>query len=818
MRLLDDLRLDVRYALRSLGRAPAFTATVLVLLALGIGVNSAMFSLTDAVLWRLLPVRDPQQLVFLDRFPGRVAGGFKKFSDISYPLMLALRDRDPLVEQTTTFFSGAQAATIDGAPEPVQVLEVADNFYELLGVGPAEGRLFQVGDGARGGLAVLSHGFWQRRFGGRPLTGSALTIGDTVYAIVGVTRPGFFGVAPGSEFDVSLTIDERQMAVAEGAVSDPRARPLSVVMARLRPGADADGVGRSLTALLRRMLVEERVAGLDPPEIDAHRIEARTASQGIETLRRRVSKPLVALMALVVLVLLITCANIANLQLARGAARQREMAVRLSIGAGRARLIRQLLVESLLLSAAGGLAGIVVAHGCLRALLALLTTTGQPALVQAGLDARTLLFTAAASIAAGVLFGVAPAWRASRLDVDAVVKRGGTDGRVRSMPSRLLVVAQVALSLVLVVGAGLLVRTFQNLVFLDAGFDRARVLAVAVNPQMAGLKGERVASLYRRTLERVALLPGVRAATFERNQPLSGGGSLSSIMPPGFETDQELITWFEEVGPHYAETLGLRLIAGRDLRAGDDSHAPRVLLINEAAAATFFPGQNPIGRRMGRSARRDDYEIVGVVANVRHQNLREAPRVTVYLPALQDPEIRNTSLLVRASGDPLALVPAIRQIVRDLEPSVPIMKVTTLSEVAASSLLAERLTASLATVFGVLALLVAGVGLSGVLLFGVARRTRELGVRMALGATMSDVAGLVLRESTFVVGSGVLIGLPCAWGCARLAQTLLFGLSPSDPVTLAAAVAMLAFVAAVASVMPARRAAAVNPVVALRTE
>jgi predicted permease len=589
-------------------------------------------------------------------------------------------------------------------------------------------------------------------------------------------------------------------------------------MARVRPGADTQAVGRSLTRLLRAMLVEERV-NIASGQLEAHRIEARTASQGIETLRRRVSKPLVALMALVGLVLLVTCANIANLQLARGAARQREMAVRLSVGAGRGRLVRQLLVESLLLSTAGGVAALLVAYGCIHALLALLDTGKQPLALQAGLDARTLLFTAGASMGAGILFGVAPAWRASRLDADAVVKVGGTDARTRAMPSRLLVVAQVALALVLVVGAGLLARTFQNLVSLDAGFDRDNLLAVAVDPQMAGVRGARVATFYQRTLERVSRLPGVRAASFERNEPLSGGGSLSTIRPAGYAGDPELVTWFEEVGPRYAETLGLPVMAGRDLRDSDDAQAPRVMLINEAAAAVFFPGHDPVGRRMGDSERSSGYEIVGVVANMRHQSLREAPRVTVYLPALQDPQqIRNTSLLVRTAGDPAALAPAVRQIVRELEPSVPVMHVTTLADVAAGSLVSERLTATLATVFGALALLVAGVGLSGVLLFGVARRTRELGVRMALGATMQDVARLVLRESTLVVGAGILIGLPCAWAAARLAQTLLFGLSPGDPVTLAAAVALLAVVTALASVTPARRAAAVDPVIALRTD
>jgi len=310
----------------------------------------------------------------------------------------------------------------------------------------------------------------------------------------------------------------------------------------------------------------------------------------------------------------------------------------------------------------------------------------------------------------------------------------------------------------------------------------------------------------------------VRSASFERNRPLSGGGSLSNIRPPGFVAEDDLLTWFEEVGPHYVETLGLRVIAGRDLRLDDDANSPKVTLINESAARAFFPGQSPLGRRIGRGPKHDDFEVVGVVADVRHQNLRDAPRITVYLPALQDPNIRSTSLLVRTTGDPLALAPAIRQIVGQIEPAVPIMSVTTLAEVASRSLRAERLTATLATVFGLLALLLAGVGLSGVLLFGVARRTREIGVRMALGATIREVETMVLRESSAVVATGILVGLPCALAAGRLGRSLLFGLSSSDPWIIGTAAMTLAVVSVLASIWPARRAAAVNPLVALRSE
>jgi predicted permease len=477
-----------------------------------------------------------------------------------------------------------------------------------------------------------------------------------------------------------------------------------------------------------------------------------------------------------------------------------------------------MLTESLILAAVGGLAGIAVAYWCLQGLVALVAAGSDPLVLRVSLDSRTLAFTAAVTIATGLLFGLAPAWRSSRAGVDALAQRSGDRGRPVSMPSRLLVVAQVTLSMVLLVGAGLFVRSFRNLVTLDAGYHRTNVLAVGLDPQLAGLKGPRVANLYRRTLERVAVLPGVQSASFERNRPLSGGGSLSGIRPPGYVGDEELITWFEEVGPRYFETLGMRLVAGRDFRMNDDIEAPKVIAINETAARAFFPNQNPLGRRMGRGPGFDDYEVVALVADARHVNLREPPKLMVYLPALQDPNIRSTSILVRTTGDPLPLADEVRHIVREIEPSAPVMSVTTLAEVAARSLRAERLTATLASVFGALALVLAGVGLSGVLLFGVARRTREIGVRMALGATIGQVMAMVLRESTVVVAAGIAIGLPCAMATGRLAQSLLFGLSPSDPWTMIGAASILIAVAVIASIWPARRAASVNPLVALRCE
>jgi predicted permease len=525
-------------------------------------------------------------------------------------------------------------------------------------------------------------------------------------------------------------------------------------------------------------------------------------------------------MALVAIVLLITCANVANLLLARAAARQREVAIRASIGAGRRRLVRQLLTESLVLSLASGALGLLLAYWGKEGLIRLASSGRTETLpVNVALDHRALLFTLGISLGTGLLFGLAPAWKGS--GVTWMGLAAGSTSTRRSILSRALVSAEVALSIVLVAGAGLFVRTFQNLAQLDAGFRRDHVLTVRVNPTLARMKEPQSRLLYTEIIERINSLPGVVSASYSRMPPLSGGSSLSGIAPPGYispPAEDGPLTYVESVGPRYFETLGMRLIAGRDFRTEDNQNGPKVIAINETAARKYFPGQNPIGRRMGHGSNRSEFEVIAVLADARRRSLREAADPTVYLPVLQSGDARDTVFQIRTHGDPFQLAPTIRQIVREVNAAVPVMEVNSLEEMANRTLAQEQLVAALSSLFGAMALILAGVGLAGVLSFAVVRRTSEIGIRMALGARQHDVTWMILRESLALALAGIVVGLPCTIAAASAAQSLLFGLTPVDPGTLGFAAVLLAIAALAAAYVPARRAARISPMAALRCE
>ena len=811
---------DLRYGARTLRRNPGFTFVAVVTLALGIGANTALFSLADTVLWKPLPVANPEQLVFLDRHPGRVFGGLKKFCDVSYPLLLALRDRDPRVTGATTFNMRQMMVSIGGEAERVSSLWVADDFYAVLGVTSFAGRLIQPGDSRGARVAVLSHGYWQRRFGGRPIIGSAITVNGTPHTIVGVVPPAFIGVSPGESFDVSAPLAREELETRGMTTADPRAPPLSYAIARLEAGVNATEASASLTAVLQRMMMEERLVAA-PAEAERHRIEARPAARGLDGLRRSFAVPLRALLGLVALVLLIGCANTANLLLTRAAARAREMATRLSLGASGARLVRQLLTESLLLSALGGAAGLLIAHWSLEALIHALGTGAKPIVIEASLDARTLVFTGVACLGTALLFGLAPALHAARLDGVAVASRARHAVRGTTPLNRLLLVGQVALALVLLVAAGLFVRTLRNLATLDTGFDRRHVLVAALSAATSGA-GAPLEDRFQLLLERALTLHGVDSATLGRIIPLSGSSTLTSIWPASYvpPPGTEPITYMNAVGPRYLETLGIQVVAGRDFTVADDRHARKVAIINEAAARLYFPGRDPVGQRIGGGGARDTFEVVGVAADVRDFMLRQPARVMVYLPVLQQggAYLHDLSLQVRTSGDPVAIAADVRRLVRESSPHLSVISVTTLDDIANRSIVPERLMATLATAFSGLGLLLAAVGLGGVLAYSVARRTNEIGIRMALGADAAGVVLMVIRELLALVAVGMVLGLCAGVAGGHAARSLLFGLTPADPVTLLAAVAILGGVALLACWIPARRAARVDPLVALRNE
>lgn len=831
---LESVAQDVRYGVRTLRTNLGFTTVATLTLALGIGATTAIFSLTHTVLWKPLPVKDPEQLVFLQRYPGRpFPNGERKFCDISYPLLAALRERDPHLAGATTFWSRQMNGGVGGEAEPLTALWVADDFYSVLGVTAFMGRLIQPGDMPSDRLTprvVLSHGYWERRFAGRPVVGSVMTLNGTPRTIVGVTKPDFFGASPGETFDVSIPIPEQTLMGGKGAgLTDLRGDRLFFALARLKPGVTEDQVNRSLTMLLQEQIRREQRPGADPVDLAQQRIQATTASRGLDRLRTTLSTPLAALMALVVLVLLIACANLAALWLSRATARRREMAIRASIGAGRMRLLRQLVTESLMLAGLGGALALAIAHVAIAGVLRLVASGHQPIFLSASLDQRALVFTACVSILAGVLLGVAPAWKASRPGRTPMVGRPIGVDRPISALQKLLVAGQVTLTVVLLVGAGLFMRSLQNLTSLDAGFRRDHVLLVTLNSQFVRLaphppdpKAERMLDLFELVLDRVAALPGVTSATYGAAAPLSGAQSLSGIAPPGYvsATGDDPVTYFVAVGPRYFETLGTPLVAGRDFRSTDKRNTPKVIVINETAARLFFPKGTAVGSRVGPSENPTEFEVIGVAADVRNVSLRQPAGLMAYLPVLQmeGAYLQNTKLHIRTNGDPLALVPSVRQVVREAHPSFPVMGVTTLDEVAARSLVRERLTATLAGCFGGLALLIAGVGLGGVLSYAVARRTNEIGIRIALGARRGNVIVMVLRESLLLVGVGMAVGVMCSIPVGRAAASLLFGLTPVDPLTLGATVAILGFVSLLAAYWPAQRAAHVDPIVALRCE
>lgn len=823
MRWLESYWQDLKYALRGLSLNRGFTAVTVVSLALGIGANTGIFSVLDAVLWKMLPVEEPQELVFLDRHDGRQTpfspgGKFRKFCDISYDLMREFDRRSSVVTGVTTFQGGPMIASIRGELEPVSTLRVDDNFYSVVGVRPHAGRLIQAGDMESGNIVVLSYAYWQRRFGGEPVVGNSISLDGTVYTIGGIAPPEFFGVVPGHGFDISVPLIERELRSTGPPPADPRSGRLFFVIARLKRKVGTEEAGRSLSVLLRQMMHEQRVVLGAGNLIDQHWIEATPASHGLASLRAQYSKPLVAVMTLVFIVLLITCANVANLLLARATVRQKEMAIRASIGAGRQRLVRQLMTESMVLGLAGGTAGLLLAYWTKEGLLALVSIgRAEPIPLDVSLDHRALLFTFAVSIGTGLLYGLAPAWRASGASWTGLGSR--TADRRPSNLSKVLVAVEVALSIVLLAGAALFVRSFQNLTTLDAGFHRDHVLMVSINPTLAGMQQTQNRMLYTRVAEGIMALPGVVSASYSRMSPLGGGSSLSGMAPPAYVSppgEGGPLTYFQSVGPRYFETLGMRVVAGRDFRVEDNEDAPKVIAINEAAARKYFPGQDPIGQRMGHEENRSEFEVIAVVSDARTTNLREPAEVTAYLPVLQAGEARDTVLQIRTTGEPLQLATMIRQVVREVNAAVPVMSVSTLDEWTDRSLALERLVATLATLFGVLALVLASVGLAGVLWFNVARRKNEIGIRMALGAQQGHVIWLVFRESLALVVAGMLVGLPCAIAAAAAARSLLFGLNPADPASLGVAVVVLGLVTLTATYGPARRAARISPMEALR--
>jgi predicted permease len=845
LRFFDECGQDLRYAFRALKSNPGFAAVAVLSLALGIGANTAIFSLLDAVLLKSLPVARPGELSLLNS-----DGATMRSGTFSYPLFQRFRDAAPAANTLIAMSRIAPLNTLapgerESVPASGQL--VSGEYFSTLGVYPELGRLLtsednRIVDGHP--VAVISHGFWQRRFGGSPaVLGQRIQLNGSSFTIVGVASGVFSGVWVDAPVDLWLplmmqhTVRYAQHYSANNAQADRPWTPqdgiiwLDVV---LRANSEQSSRLRTIlntTFQQNVALRAQRDAGAEERRLflDQH-LSFRPFGHGFSNLRSDFAAPLWALMAMVAVVLLIACANIANLLLARSAARQREIAVRLSIGASRARLIRQLLTESTLVAALGGAAGIATAHWVSAFLARLALGHQSEAVLPAfGLDLRVLGFAAALSIATGILFGLAPAFRTTRVQLSDALKAGSrsvfSGSRVGGM--RPLVALQVALSLALLVGAGLFARSLRNLMQIDPGFDREHVLSVWIDPQIAGYPRDRLPGLYQRLTERIEAVPGVRSASISSCGLASGCGAfMDGINISGYQRrpGEQVLLQINVVGPKYFTTVGIPVVAGRALDARDTERAPKVAVINEAMARRYFANRSPLGERFGYVKTTGGpgnpppaAEIVGVVRDARVTNVRDAAVPMAYYARQQSKDYSN-NIDVRAAGDPRWIAGEVRKAVHDADPNLPLNRVATMTEQISDNVNMDRLVAYLTSAFGILALALASVGLYGVMSYAVARRTAELGIRMALGAHPSQVLWMVLRESLVLVALGVVVGLPLVFAASRFLKGMLFGLAPSDSTTVVSAALVLVFVAAVASYLPALRASRIEPTVALRYE
>ncbi len=816
---------DLRFGARMLIKNPGFTLVAALSLALGIGANTAIFSLLDALLLKPLPVKQPEQLVIVGTdTPSQPGRGFSFFS---YPVFREIREKNSVFSGMFARSGLQMSLSGSGQTERVQGEVVSGNFFSVLGVNPLVGRLLTEADDQTPGehpVAVISFNFWQRRFGADPqIVGKTISLNGYPFTIIGVSQQGFHGVEVGAAPDVRIPLMmDGQVRPKPGApIFEQRGNWWLSVMARLNPGVSVEQAQAATDTVFQiaREPDVRRIKGDSPDDRDfkSRRIQLVSAKTGASNLSHQLSQPLFVLMCLVGVVLLIACLNVANLLLARATMRQKEIAVRLALGAGRFRLARQLLTEGFLLSALGGSLGLLFARWGTDVLLGFLP---QGRALEINPDLRMFGFTLSVTLLSGLLFSLVPALQSTRpnlipaLKNDAVVAPGG--GRRWEM-GRLLVILQVALSLVLLIGAGLFARSLRNLKMVDTGYNADQIVTMAFDPAQSGYKIERLRNFYSQLSERLGALPGVKITTFTRHMPMGGSYSRIGIEVPGYQPrpDEEMAVLFNQIGPQFFATFGAPLSLGREFIPQDTPESPKVVIVNHSLARYFFGVENPLGRRITLENYKD-LEIVGVVADAKYRNLREAAPQTAYIPYSQYHQLGQRILCARAAGDPGALVAAIRREARSLDPNLPVFNVKTFAEQIDESISRERLVALLSSFFGFFALLLAALGLYGVMAYAVTRRTRELGIRMALGALTRDVLGLVLKEGMTLAGLGVAFGLIVALGVTRLTKSLLFGVSATDPLTLLGAVLLLVSVALLACWLPARRATKVDPLTALR--
>ncbi len=833
---LDRLVQDLRYGVRTLAKNPAFTLIAMATLALGIGANTAMFSLLDQVVLRLLPVRHPEQLVIV-RETGNHYGNTYGANTISWPMFEDLRDNNQVFSgmfcrfpATVTIGYGDRAAQI-----PAEL--VSGSYFPILGVGAALGRTIAPDDDAipdSSPVVVLSYSFWRSYFDGdRTIVGRTIALNSHAMTVIGIAQPGFDGVELGVPAKVFVPIMMKTEMTPHSDGLKDRRRRLSWVTAygRLKPSVSLEQAQLSLQPLMRSILEMEAqqpeftrsTTPADREPFLRNRVELLPGSEN--GLREYMRKPLWLLVALTGAVLLLACANLANLLLARATAREREFAVRLAIGAGRARIVRQLLVESLLLAGTGATLGLALAFVVDRVLLRIYLPADAAAefVVSPIPDGRVLAFVVGAMLLTSLVFGLLPAVHGSRTEITLSLKdRSGAVSAGGISLRRMLVGIQVALSLLLLVGAGLFVRTLRNLDSLGPGFPTDHLLTFRIDPSLNGYSDEQTKSFYQRLDINLQTMPGVTSVGFSAMPLLKGYAWQNAVLGKDFEgapiEEQPVLS---NVGPDYFATLGIPIVAGRAFTAQDVGPA-KYAVINESFAREYFPGRNPIGQRFGlvddMAPVSPDIEVIGVIPDRKYRDLRETPPAQAYFPYLEDVHFRFMNIYLRTQVDPRQIEDELRERMRQFDPHVPVVGLQTMNEQIGFSLRTERLVASLSAVFGGLATLLAVIGLYGVTAYTVMRRTREIGIRMALGAMPIDVVAMVMHEVFILIGAGLAAGFSLALALADLVRSQIFGLNPRDPLTFVGSAIILTVAAGLAGLIPALRASSLAVTTALRHE